>query len=57
MEKHLDYAMFYYYYRITTIREQIPRAIKILVHKMDGPNKGQTYANPQSGWTPRRLTT
>ena len=47
MEKHLDYAMFYYYYRITTIRERIPRAIKILVHKVDGPNKGKkTYIGP-----------
>ena len=33
-----------------------PRGIKILFHKVDGPNKSQkTYTSPQSGWTPRGI--
>ena len=51
MEENSDYAMFYYYYRITTIRERTPQGIKILVHKVDGPNKGKKNSHKSTTWT------
>ena len=36
MEEHSDYAIFYYYYKITTIRERTLRGLTTtLVHKSD----------------------
>ena len=88
MEEHSDYAMLYYYYKITTIKERTlhglttslirkpdkayrpytskistspqhgrtTQRVNILVHKVDGPHKGQkTYTSPQRGRTPRRV--
>ena len=45
MEEHSNYAMFYYYYKITTIREQTLRGLTTsLVRKLDkayGPYTGK----------------
>ena len=45
MEEHSDYAMFYYYYKITTIKERTLRGLTTsLVCKLDkayGPYTGK----------------
>ena len=43
MEEHSDYA--------------VSLLLKDYYQKVDGPNQGQTYLSPQSGWTPPRVKT
>ena len=59
MEEHSDYAMFYYYYKITTIKERTLRGLTTtLIRKLDKayrPYMGKISTSPQRGWTPRRV--